>query len=91
MFPPGMFADPGWDILLDLFAAMAEGKTVSVSSACLSAGVAQSTAAGRVRQLERAGLILRRPDPLDGRRSFVEIAPIAAERVERWLNATFLQ
>lgn len=84
-----LFADPAWDMLLDLFAARIEKRDVSVSSLCLAAGVATSTAAGWLRQLERSGLVTRRPDPQDGRRVFIEIAPVAAEGVERWLGATF--
>jgi hypothetical protein len=91
LFEPGLFADPAWDMLLDLFAANAEGRTVSVSSACLAAGVAPSTAAGWLRQLERQGLVTRHPDPADGRRALLEIGPDASLGIERWLNATFLQ
>lgn len=85
------FADPAWDILLDLFAAQAEGRSVSVSSACIASGVASSTAVRWVTELERQDLVWRRPDPRDGRRFFLELAPAAALAVERWIGATFLQ
>lgn len=91
MLPAGLFADPAWDMLLDLFAASAEGVRVSVSSACIASGVATSTALRWINELELGGLVTRRPDPLDGRRTFVEISPGAADAVGRWLNATFVQ
>jgi DNA-binding MarR family transcriptional regulator len=78
-------------MLLDLFAARAEGRSVSVTSACLAAGVAPSTAAGWLKLLERGGHVVRHPDPTDGRRMLLEIGDRASIGVERWLNATFLQ
>lgn len=91
MLAAGLFADPAWDMLLDLFAAAAEGRQVSVSSACIASGVATSTALRWVSELEEGGLLSRSPDPRDGRRTFLEIAPGASDAVERWLNATFVQ
>lgn len=85
-----MFADPAWDILLDLFVSAAEGRRVSVSSACLASGVATSTALRWVSQLEREGLIARAPDPHDGRRTFLVLNDAIAIGLERWLNATFV-
>jgi hypothetical protein len=41
---PDLFADPAWDILLDLFAASIERRPVSVSSACVAAAVPPTTA-----------------------------------------------
>ena len=91
LFASALFSDPAWDMLLDLFAARAEGRRISVSSACIASGVATSTALRWVTQLEADGLVKRRPDPRDGRRTFLEISVDAAESVERWLNATFVQ
>lgn len=91
MLATALFADPAWDMLLDLFASSVEGRRVSVSSACLASGVATSTALRWLTELEDAGFVVRRPDPLDGRRTFVEIVADAADAVERWLNATFVQ
>jgi len=36
-------ADPAWDMLLDLTAARAESRAVSVSSLCIAAGVPTTT------------------------------------------------
>jgi DNA-binding MarR family transcriptional regulator len=35
-----------------------------------------------VRELENAGLVSRRPDPDDGRRSFVELTPAGVAKLE---------
>ena len=44
MFGEGLFADPAWDIMLDLFAARIEGKDITVSSAGIAACVPPTTA-----------------------------------------------
>jgi hypothetical protein len=48
-----LFADPGWDILLDLYAARQEGKQVSVSSLCIAAAVPPTTALALDHQYDR--------------------------------------
>ncbi len=68
-----LFADPAWDMLLDLFVATGEGRSVCVSSLCLAANIPVSTAHRWVQALARTGAILRREDPLDRRRIFVEL------------------
>jgi hypothetical protein len=40
-FGPDLFADPAWDILLDLYAARLEQQRVAVSSLCIAAAVPQ--------------------------------------------------
>lgn len=88
--PPGIFVDPAWDMLLDLFAARAEKSNISVSSACVASGVPASTALRWLSELERLGLVIRTRDERDGRRSFVRISDEAAIEMECWLNATFM-
>lgn len=70
-FDAGLFADPAWDILLDLFAARIEGQHVSVSSLCIAAAVPPTTALRWVRQLTDSGLCRRVEDSLDKRRAFI--------------------
>ena len=70
----GLFEDPAWDMLLDLFAAELEGAEVSVSSLCIAAAVAPTTALRWVGRLTDAGLFERRPDPQDRRRAFVGLS-----------------
>jgi DNA-binding transcriptional ArsR family regulator len=89
LFPPGLFADPAWDLLLDLFACKLEDKRVCVSSACSAAGVPQTTALRWIDRLEECGLVKRLPDRDDSRRIYVELTDLAACRVELWLKATF--
>lgn len=74
--------DPVWDILLDLFVAWHDRRTVSVSSACLAACAAPTTALRWIATLEGRGLIERTPDFEDRRRHFVSLSPEGLALVE---------
>jgi len=78
LFGVGLFADPAWDILLDLTAARIEGRSVAVSSLCIAAAVPATTALRWIKQLTEAGLLHRVADPDDGRRVFIELTDRAA-------------
>ena len=80
-----LLADPAWDIMLDLFAAHAEDRRVSVSSACVAACVAPTTALRWIASLERRDLIERRPDERDGRRAFLSLSAAGLAIVEQAL------
>ena len=86
-----LFADPAWDILLDLTAARLDGQTVPVSSACIAAQVPMSTGLRWVRQLVEAGLIRRWTDPSDRRRDLVELTDAAHQAMMDYLLALYRQ
>src|SRR3546814_600594 len=81
-FPGDLFADPAWDMLLDLMAAHLSGQRVSVSSLCIAAAVPATTALRWIRALTDHGLFLRQADPSDGRRVFIALS---TRRRRRWL------
>jgi hypothetical protein len=85
-FPADLFADPGWDILLDLFAAKLEGKSVSVSSLCIAAAVPPTTALRWITSMTENGVLVRRQDPNDARRVFIELAPDSEERLRAYFR-----
>lgn len=85
LFGEGLFADPAWDMLLDLARARIECQGVSVTSLCHASGVPPTTALRWIRLLERRDLIAREHDRQDRRRSFVVLTPGAAEAMERYL------
>lgn len=89
LFGAGWFEDPAWDMLLDLFAAEMEGADVSVSSLCIAAAVAPTTALRWIARMEEAALIERRPDPRDRRRMFTGLSTDARALMRRyWAAAT---
>lgn len=83
-FDPALFADPAWDMLLDLAAARAEHKQVSVTSLCIASGVPPTTALRWIGQLTAAGLLERIEDHADRRRAFLALSDEAAEAMARY-------
>jgi hypothetical protein len=83
-FPGGLFADPAWDMLLDLLAAKLEQSRVAVSSLCIAASVPATTALRWIRTLAEHGLFVRRQDPEDGRRVFIELSDNAADALHAY-------
>ncbi|WP_447759844.1 hypothetical protein [Sphingopyxis panaciterrae] len=86
-FPADMFADPAWDMLLDLYAARLERQPVSVSSLCIAAAVPATTALRWIKTMTDAGIFLREADPHDGRRIFIGLADGAATGMESYFEA----
>jgi len=70
-FDPALFADPVWDILLDLAASKLEERPVSVSSLCIAASVPTTTALRSIKAMVERGLLKRNSDPADARRTFI--------------------
>ncbi len=83
-----LFADPAWDMLLDLFAARLERRRVAVSSLCIAAAVPPTTALRWIAMMSGRGLIERRPDPNDGRRMFLALGEAAADAMAGYVGAT---
>jgi hypothetical protein len=79
-----LFADPAWDMLLDLFVARVEGRLISTSSACIGASVASTTGLRWLRTLETQGLVQRAPDQLDRRQRFISLTSSAMAAVRAW-------
>ena len=86
-FPGELFADPAWDILLDLAAARHEKKPVSISSLCIAAAVPTTTGLRWIKALTEANLLQRMADPEDGRRSFITLSDRTAAAMEAYLDA----
>lgn len=76
-FDANLFADPAWDMLLDLTAARCEGHLVSVTSLCIAAGVPATTALRWITQMVDTGVFKRAADPADKRRVFIELSESA--------------
>ena len=85
-FAEQLFADPAWDMMLDLLQAEIAQLRVPVSSLCIAAAVPATTALCWLKTLVQQGLFVRRADPHDGRRVFVELAPAASEALRRYFS-----
>ena len=81
-FGDDLFLDPSWDILLDLYVSKHNKKRISVTSACIASAAAPTTALRYIGMLEQRGLVKRYADPLDARRSFLDLSEEACEKME---------
>jgi hypothetical protein len=85
-FSEELFADPAWDMMLDLLQAEIAQLRVPVSSLCIAAAVPATTALRWLKTLVAQELFIRRADPHDGRRVFVELAPPTSNALRRYFG-----
>lgn len=83
-FEGELFADPAWDMLLDLTAADGEQQRVSVTSLCIAAMVPATTALRWIKQLVDCGVFQRMSDPHDKRRAFIALSDQSREAMSRY-------
>lgn len=88
-FEPWVVAGPSWEILLDLAAAKFSGENVPISSASAITLLSPSTALRHINNLVAAGLVRRWVDPVDKRRSLLELQPQALEAMQRYLESAW--
>lgn len=86
-FDGGLFADPAWDMLLDLAAARLEGSAVAVSSLCIASAVPPTTALRWIRMMSDQGLFERNSDPMDRRRVFIGLSDRVAQAMDGYFAA----
>lgn len=90
LLPGGWFADPAWDILLDLYLADLDNRKIYVSSACIAAAVPSTTGLRWIAKLESSGLIVRYPDQSDQRRFWLALTDQTRYAIGQWAAETFL-
>jgi hypothetical protein len=94
VFGRGLFSDPGWDVLLEVYACDLEGRKVSISGA-IAAVEALTTGRRHLEDLEQRGFLERADDPNDRRRSWLALtvrgrelmAAYCAENPAAWPGA----
>jgi len=85
MFEPVIFADPEWDILLDLFAQGGFDQRVSMSSLCIAASVPTTTAMRSINAMVEQGVLARSRDMADARRVLIELTEETRAKMRIWL------
>lgn len=84
--PLGELDDVAWNLLLELLRVEKAAQRVSVSALSISVeDISPTTALRRIRELVKAGHIVRNPDPLDARRDFVTLAPESRAALDNYL------
>lgn len=86
-FEETLFADPAWDMMLDLFEAELAQRRVAISSLCVAAAVPATTGLRWLNSMTEKGLFIRRNDHMDGRRVYVELAPHTSLALKRYFGA----
>ena len=83
-----MIAEPGWDMLLELAVADIDGKGIPTTSLAYAANTPISSGLRRLAEMEKAGLITRRPDDADRRRVLGFITQLGREKIDQYLAQT---
>lgn len=76
-----LFADPAWDILLDLFVQRVEGRATSSTSASIASRAPMTTALRYIALLCKRGLLVRQSADHDHRIHYVELSDEAYHRM----------
>jgi DNA-binding MarR family transcriptional regulator len=82
-----LFADPAWDILLELYAANLEQRKISTSDLCIASAVPATTALRWIDKLHHMGFLLREEDRFDRRRVLVTLSPAGRARMQSYFEA----
>ena len=83
IFGSGLFGEPIWDMMLDLFVHM----EVSVSSLCIAARIPSTTALRYISAMEQRGMIERKKDRNDNRRSLLSLSPPWHRKMDQLLTS----
>lgn len=86
VFGPSLCINPPWHILVELFVAAEEGRNVTIKSACVAAGVPQSTALRHIAHLIDKGLCVRSQHPSDARSAHLKLSRAAHARMIEFLR-----
>jgi DNA-binding MarR family transcriptional regulator len=87
LFSPLLFSDPAWDILLYLLQAELRDSRISFTTLADRANIPPTTAIRWATVLIDRGILVRRDDPKDARRSFIELHPDASAALRELLES----
>jgi len=85
-FGKGLFADPAWDMIVDLAIARSRFVRVSVSSLCIASGVPPTTALRWIGLLVDRGVFQREDDATDRRRALVSLTDGGMRKVANYFS-----
>ncbi|WP_293881604.1 hypothetical protein [Sphingomonas sp.] len=86
VFNDDIFADPAWDLLLDLFIRSARDEQVSISSACHAASVPEATALRYLKVLTERQYLERISHPNDKRSTTLKMTSMGNTLMIQWLE-----
>jgi DNA-binding MarR family transcriptional regulator len=80
-FPPGLFGEPAWDLLLALFVAYEDGRDLTLPEAYAAARIDPAEGPALVEKLTAAGLVTERRTRQDRRRIGLGLTDLAVDRL----------
>lgn len=85
-FDADIFAEPAWDMLLDLYIQHCRKRAVSVHSLCIASAVPATTALRWIGKLVDCGLAVRLPSEQDARVIHVELTENGLRQMGQYLR-----
>ncbi len=85
LFPPDLFGEPAWDLLLAMFTARERGQPMILCRAYKAAGVSDTTGRRLLDRMEEQGLISRRRAPRSRKMRVVELTEATVDRLVDYL------
>jgi DNA-binding MarR family transcriptional regulator len=86
LFPPGLFGEPAWDLLLALFVAHEDGRELSFAESYEAAKIDPREGPALIDRLASAGLVLRSRAQRDRWSHSVVLTDHAVERLSDYLT-----
>jgi DNA-binding MarR family transcriptional regulator len=80
-FPPGLFGEPAWDLLLALFVAYEDGRDLTLPEAYQAAQIDPAEGPALVEKLTAAGLVTERRTRQDRRKVGLGLTDLAIDRL----------
>ncbi|MFV0622448.1 winged helix DNA-binding protein [Sphingomonas sp. ac-8] len=84
--PSDLFHEPGWDMLVALYVARHQSRTMNVKALVGTSAAPTTTSQRWIEHLDRLGLIVRVTDPLDRRRIEVSLSEAGATAMTQYLQ-----
>lgn len=86
IFPPDVFADPAWDILLILYWAHYVQQRLTVTNVSASAAVPPTTALRWIENLRGLGMVRKSRHFLDGRVQWLDLTADATAKLDQYFD-----
>lgn len=80
------FHETGWEILLELYIAEAEGRKLNVTAIGLDGHIPNATLVRWIALLEHRKLVFRQPDTIDRRRTWIGLTSLGSEKLDLCLR-----
>lgn len=84
-FPPELFGEPAWDMLLELYVAFGSDRDTTMGNLAIASQAPLSTAQRWIGILEARGLLERHRSEHDARVQFVHLSRSAARTMRKYL------